>query len=319
MKKIIDHTKINLIFDFKNFAKLLINNIIAETNCSRALLFFKNNSTLKFNIIEFTGFSIERINNFKNCLAAFSKQNEFEVISATQKAELFYLIKQHLYSSVNLAFIFQINHYYDFSGLLLILTDKPLEIELSEFKSIVENHIQILKSNLQPEIFEAVSDFDMIDETALAYTQDYLYEQIYRHIIEAEHLNAKFTIALLEIDNYNNLFKKNANLATQLLQDLTAFLSKNIRRIDTLAMMFNTIIAIIFPDLSEEAVEAKIKELLLKIEKADFIEEYQKDIDVEHLQINYGFANFPKDGKTTELLIRNAFRDLTQKNLNTKK
>ncbi|HPP86459.1 MAG TPA: diguanylate cyclase [bacterium] len=309
MKKIIDHDKITLFFDFKNLCRIILQNILNETKLNKGFILFHNQKNNTDSIIDYYGLSSKLFQDFYIKKYLDAKQI-LEPIGIKQKNNpIFEYLKKTLTDKLEQIFIIPIDLQNNRRfGYLILLQTLSSNIELNDILPIINNHLLILKSNITLEIVEKLDDFNIFDPTTLLFNQDFLYENLYRHIIEAERLNTKFSIALIEINNLNNLAKNNAELSANLLKILTDFLKKHLRKIDVLAMLYNTIISIIFPDMDYEQTFNKLEELKLKLIKFK-LENNQKNL-LSEIEIIYGIADYPQSGKTCEALIRSAIKKM---------
>jgi len=174
---------------------------------------------------------------------------------------------------------------------------------------IFDNHIKILAGNITPDLLAKIYDFDMFDPTTALFNQDFLYENLYRKIIEAERSNSKFALAIIEIRNFKNTTIEKPEVANAILKSLSLFLKKNLRKIDIPAMLYNAIISIIFPDMDNIKVTRKLEELKIKLAAAGLKDE--DDNLLPKIEIGYGIAAYPEAGKNCELLLRNAIKSIT--------
>ena len=306
MKKIIDHSKITLLFDIKNAARLILQNILNECNCSAGMISFINQKKKNYNIIEYCGFSAKQFYDLKLDMNFVNEIRNFAEYNSEDKNPVFDTISAKMIGDLEKILICPI----DFVsgkrlGFVMLLADSKRKLNASA-ADICFNHAQILKNNISAESIDKIGEFDMFDSTTQLYNQDFLYENLYRKIIECERANSKFSLALIEIKNFNEIISDKQNISNVILKSLSGFLKTNLRKIDILAMLYNAIISIIFSDMDYEKTFAKLEELKSKLTSIKLLDENKKPLP--EIEICYGIAEYPASGKNCETLIRNAIR-----------
>ncbi|MBP7651894.1 diguanylate cyclase [Candidatus Dependentiae bacterium] len=308
MKKIIDHSKITLLFDIKNVARLILQNILNECNCDKGMLLFLNIKKNTYNIIEYSGFSAKQFYDLKIDLSFLDKTPVQEEFTKSHKNKIFETISKNMINDLEKILIFPINFNSGRRlGFLILLADgkKKLNNDITE---ICRNHIQILVNNINSDSVDKIGEFDMFDSTTQLYNQDFLYENLYRKIIESERTNSKFSLALIEIKNFNEILSNKQNLSNVILKSLSGFLKKNLRKIDILAMLYNAIISIIFADMDHDKTLKKLEELKIKLSSVNLTDENNNPLP--KIEMIYGIAEYPDSGKNCEMLIRSAIKSI---------
>lgn len=302
-----DHKKITLFFDFKNLCRIILQNILTEANCNKGFILFHNQRSNAYNIVEYFGLSSKLFQSF-DIKKYIRDYNAGQSIIDDKNNGLFVYLKNTLCDKLKKIVILPVDLQSTrrFGFLILLITEQLTDT--NQIFEISDNHLQILKNNITGELLEKLDDFNIFDPTTLLFNQDFLYENLYRQIVESERLNSKFSIALLEIKDLNIIAKDNPAQSAQLLKMLSDFLKKNLRKIDVLAMLYNTIISIIFPDLDSDKTKAKLEELKIKLINANLNE--KSVIKLPEIEFSYGIADYPQSGKTCETLIRSAIKSM---------
>ena len=306
MKKIIDHSKITLLFDIKNAARYILQNILNECNCSAGMICFINQKKKNYNIIEYSGFSAKQFYDLKIDMNFVNEMTGFAEYNSEIKNPVFETISSKMIGDLEKILICPIDFISEKRlGFVMLLSDSKKKLNGSA-ADICFNHAQILKNNISAESIDKIGEFDMFDSTTQLYNQDFLYENLYRKIIECERVNSKFSLALIEIKNFNEIISNKQNLSNVILKSLSGFLKANLRKIDILAMLYNAIISIIFSDMDYEKTFSKLEELKSKLASVKLLDENKKALP--EIEICYGIAEYPASGKNCETLIRNAIR-----------
>jgi len=308
MKKILDHSKITLLFDIKNVARLLLQKILNEINSTKGLILFYNHKKNSYNIVEYTGFSARLFSELNIDFQFLNTINKNISITAKSNIPAFSIINEKLAAGaleeITASPIIIAGKKI---GFLILLIENKARINCDIF-TICDNHIKIFAANISADLLNKIGDFDMFDPTTAIYNQDFLYENLYRKILEAERSNSKFGLALIEIKNFKDITVERQETAQHILKSLSSFLKSNLRKIDILAMLYNTIISIIFPDMDNTKVINKLEELKVKLKITGLKDE--NDELLPQIEIGYGIAVYPESGKNCELLIRNAIKSI---------
>jgi len=308
-KKIIDHTKITLLFDIKNITRILLQNILSELSCGKGLILFFNKKNKTYNIIEYAGIPSKIISEFIFYPGMFLDIGKKGIIENNlNHCEILRFFKDKWLGNLEKIAVFPINIGADEEfGYLILLFEKDISDD-EEIKIVASNHLTILKDNISQQLLFNVDDFDMIDSNTLLFNQDFLYGNLYRNILDANRSNSVFSLGLLEIIDFSELMQNNIYKANELRKKFSDFLTENVRKIDTVGILYNSIMSIIFADIEHVKTEIKLKELQITLKNTIFKDD--EGVQLPQITFSYGIASYPADGKTCELLLRNAIKSM---------
>lgn len=308
-KKIIDHTKITLLFDIKNITRILLQNILAELHCGKGLILFYNKKNKTYNIIEYSGIPSKIMSEFVFYPGMFLDIGKNGIVSGDfNQCEIFRFFKEKWLGGLEKIAVFPINIGLDAEfGYLILLFEKETA-DYEEIKLVSQNHLTILKDNISQQLLFNIDDFDMIDSNTLLFNQDFLYGNLYKCILDSNRTKSVFTLGLLEIIDFSDHMQENIYKANALRKSFCDFLTENVRKIDTVGILYNSIMSIIFTDVDHNKTEMKLKELQIKINDKVFTDD--EGGILPKITFTFGIASYPADGKTCELLLRNAIKSM---------
>ncbi len=308
-KKLIDHSKITLLFDVKNITHILLQNILNELQCSLGIVLFYNKQTNIYNIIEISGATSKLFSGLSFSPEIFlnvSKDGSIEEIEKPGKI-LWYFYDKGIRNILKIAALpIDIDETRNF-GFLLVFIDNE-KLQNSEILFVCRNLLTILKNNLTDQLLHKIDNFDMLDSNVFATNQDFLYGTIYKNILEASRTNTFFSVSLLEISNFAGIMNENPETAKAVQKSFCDFLQENIRKIDSLGLLYNTINSIIFVDMDYSKSENKLNEMQLKLKNTKLKDEMGKQLPA--IEFIYGIAVYPNDGKTCDALLRSAVKTM---------
>jgi diguanylate cyclase (GGDEF)-like protein len=137
------------------------------------------------------------------------------------------------------------------------------------------------------------------DELTGSYNRRFLHYWIENEIKRATRFATKFALILLDIDNFRNINNNFGHLeGDKVLIEFSRVLGFNIREVDSLVRYGGDEYLILMPNTDENGA----------IELAQRIMDDLNDTEVagHNIHCSLGYAVFPEDGNTSELLIGQA-------------
>ncbi len=152
---------------------------------------------------------------------------------------------------------------------------------------------------------EGLLTFAFTDYLTGLKTRGYFEQQLDLELKRCERKKAPLSLLMLDIDFFNPLNDKNGHhVGDQILRDVAALLTKDMREVDTVARYGGEEFVIILPETSALAASVVAQRIRHSVEQAKFFAGTAEAI--EHLTISIGFAVYPQDAQFKRDLIVSA-------------
>lgn len=181
------------------------------------------------------------------------------------------------------------------------LANKELKKENKE-RLVVENKLRISYEELRQnnKLISKQANFDFLTQLT---NRNLLMEICSKSLLSAKRSNKKVAFLFIDLDRFkyvNDTYGHNTG--DKILIEVAQRLNEIIRDSDTAARLGGDEFAIILPDIIKVSkVEIIVKRILKELSKAYIIEQHET-----FLSASIGIALYPKDGESTETLLRKA-------------
>jgi diguanylate cyclase (GGDEF)-like protein/PAS domain S-box-containing protein len=173
---------------------------------------------------------------------------------------------------------------------------------LTQLATAVSEHLALALANLR--LRETLRTQSIRDPLTALFNRRYMEESLERELRRAERRNHQIGVVMLDLDNFNtfnNSFGHQAGDA--LLQAVGELLRTSVRSEDIACRFGGEEFTLILPEASQEITLNRAEQIRAQLRELRL---HHRGQAMERVTVSAGVAVFPRDGRTSEALIRAA-------------
>jgi diguanylate cyclase (GGDEF)-like protein len=150
------------------------------------------------------------------------------------------------------------------------------------------------------QLYEEVERLSIIDGLTEVYLRRYLMDRLAEEVERAERLKLKFSIAMVDVDNFKECNDKHGHLVgDSVLKKIAERLKFSVREVDLIARYGGEEFCVVLPETTKKLAMTVAERLRKSIEE-ESIRAFDEELKIT---ISVGVATYPEDGENVEIMI----------------